>query len=141
MEQSTLRSRSFRRFFFASCSLFLFAVTLHSLNSHAPIQQKLTEGYQYISRKDIDTRMSRPRQVEEEQITILHEDVQVNDNTQPVKEHVRKLPDVLRIPFEQAVRDVTLNGWEDEWLSTATFDSSKHGSLEEPKIDFVYNCK
>jgi hypothetical protein len=54
---------------------------------------------------------------------------------------MRELPEVIRIPFEEAVRDVRLQGWEDDWFSTATYDPREHGSLEEPKIDFVYNCK
>lgn len=141
MEQSTLRSRSFRRFFFTSCALFLFAITLHSFNSHPRFQQRLTEGYQYISRKDVDTRTSRPRHLEKEQHPLLHDAVQYDDDTQSVEDHIQDLPDVLRIPFEQAVRDVVLHGWEDEWLSSANFDPNKYGSLEEPKLDFVYNCK
>lgn len=48
-------------------------------------------------------------------------------------------PDVIRIPFEDAVQDVKLDGWEDEWFSSGRFDASKEGPLPEPKIDFVYN--
>ncbi|KAI0378705.1 hypothetical protein F5Y04DRAFT_272414 [Hypomontagnella monticulosa] len=48
------------------------------------------------------------------------------------------LPDVIRIPFEEAVQDVALEGWEDEWFSSGHFDA-KYGPLAEPKIDFVYN--
>ncbi|KAI0120620.1 hypothetical protein BJ170DRAFT_589031 [Xylariales sp. AK1849] len=49
------------------------------------------------------------------------------------------IPDVVRIPFEDAVQDIKLDGWEDEWFSSAHFDSGKEGPLAEPKIDFVYN--
>lgn len=49
------------------------------------------------------------------------------------------LPDVMRIPFEEAVQDVELEGWEDKWFSLGQFDADKHGPLSEPKIDFVYN--
>ncbi|KAL7625974.1 hypothetical protein AAE478_002743 [Parahypoxylon ruwenzoriense] len=49
------------------------------------------------------------------------------------------LPDVIRIPFEEAVQDMKLEGWEDEWFSTGYFDVEKNGPLAEPKIDFVYN--
>ncbi|KAI2636271.1 hypothetical protein GGS26DRAFT_581180 [Hypomontagnella submonticulosa] len=49
------------------------------------------------------------------------------------------LPDVIRIPFEEAVQDVALEGWEDEWFSSGNFDVKKYGPLVEPKIDFVYN--
>ncbi|KAK6080881.1 hypothetical protein SCUP234_04979 [Seiridium cupressi] len=48
-------------------------------------------------------------------------------------------PDVIRISFEEAVQDIVLDGWEDDWFSSATFDASKEGPLAEPKIDFVYN--
>lgn len=53
---------------------------------------------------------------------------------------MRELPEVVRIPFEEAVQDVTLEGWEDDWFSSATYDIDRFGELEEPKIDFVYNC-
>ncbi|KAI5860616.1 hypothetical protein GGS23DRAFT_606865 [Durotheca rogersii] len=49
------------------------------------------------------------------------------------------LPDVIRIPFEEAVQDVKLEGWEDEWFSTGHYNVEKYGPLAEPKIDFVYN--
>lgn len=47
------------------------------------------------------------------------------------------LPEVLFIPFEDAIKDMTLQGWEDEWIAHASFNK-KWGTLEEPKIDFVY---
>ncbi|KAI4594104.1 Xanthine phosphoribosyltransferase 1 [Pestalotiopsis sp. 9143b] len=52
---------------------------------------------------------------------------------------ITQVPDVIRISFEEAVRDVELDGWEDDWFSSATFDAEKEGPLAEPKIDFVYN--
>lgn len=60
----------------------------------------------------------------------------------PVKEEAtlyHVLPDVIRIPFEEAVQDIKLDGWEDEWFSTGHYDVEKYGPLAEPKIDFVYN--
>jgi hypothetical protein len=54
---------------------------------------------------------------------------------------VDNLPDLIHVPFEQAVADVRLTGWEDQWFSQATYDVSKWGKLEEPKIDFVYLCR
>ncbi|KAI0597601.1 hypothetical protein F4775DRAFT_559867 [Biscogniauxia sp. FL1348] len=50
-----------------------------------------------------------------------------------------ELPDVVRIPFEEAVSDIELDGWEDEWFSSGNYDVEKNGPLSEPKIDFVYN--
>ena len=55
-----------------------------------------------------------------------------------LEEKADLLPEIVHIPFEEAVRDVTLDGWEDEWVASATFDNKKWGKLEEPKIDFVY---
>jgi hypothetical protein len=51
------------------------------------------------------------------------------------------LPDVINIPFEEAVAGTTLQGWEEEWLADGDFNVKKWGKLNEPKIDFVYNCK
>jgi len=55
-----------------------------------------------------------------------------------LEEKADLLPDIVHIPFEDAVRNVTLKGWEDEWVANAVFDTKKWGKLEEPKIDFVY---
>ncbi|KAF2838867.1 hypothetical protein M501DRAFT_934881, partial [Patellaria atrata CBS 101060] len=48
------------------------------------------------------------------------------------------LPDLIHIPFEDAVNDVTYEGWEDDWIAHARYDSKIWGKLPEPKIDFVY---
>ncbi|KAI1846227.1 hypothetical protein JX265_010604 [Neoarthrinium moseri] len=55
------------------------------------------------------------------------------------KSLLRPIPDVIRISFEEAVQDIKLDGWEDEWFSSANFDAGREGPLPEPKIDFVYN--
>ena len=54
-----------------------------------------------------------------------------------IEETGDSLPDLVFIPFETAVKDVVLEGWEDDWISHGTFDDKKW-KLEEPKIDFVY---
>ncbi|KAF3046741.1 Xanthine phosphoribosyltransferase 1 [Didymella keratinophila] len=46
------------------------------------------------------------------------------------------LPDLVLVPFDDAVSGMVLQGWEDDWISTARYSGPK---LEEPKIDFVYN--
>ena len=51
------------------------------------------------------------------------------------------IPDIIHITFEEAVRDSSLQGWEDEWLVNASYNSAKWGFIEEPKIDFVYLCE
>lgn len=54
-----------------------------------------------------------------------------------LEETAGSLPEIIHIPFEEVVRDHVLEGWEDHWVSTGKYDR-KHGSLKEPKIDFVY---
>ena len=51
------------------------------------------------------------------------------------------MPDFIHIPFEAAVAEDSLAGWEDEWISRGTYNVRSWGTLEEPKIDFVYLCK
>lgn len=51
------------------------------------------------------------------------------------------LPDIIHIPFEDSIEDVTLAGWEDEWQSEGLYNGAKWGVLEEPKMDFVYTCE
>ncbi|KAF2179426.1 hypothetical protein K469DRAFT_716424 [Zopfia rhizophila CBS 207.26] len=53
-----------------------------------------------------------------------------------IKDKADGLPDMFHMPFEVAVTDVKLEGWEDEWISKAHY-TGPH--LPEPKIDFVYN--
>lgn len=60
------------------------------------------------------------------------------DECQEIKEKADGLPDLLHVPFEVSVKDVVLEGWEDEWISKARYTGPQ---LEEPKIDFVYNCE
>ncbi|KAJ4356779.1 uncharacterized protein N0V89_004815 [Didymosphaeria variabile] len=59
------------------------------------------------------------------------------DECVTVKEKADNLPDLLHVTFEQSVQNVTLDGWEDEWIAKARYTGPK---LQEPKIDFVYNC-
>ena len=56
-------------------------------------------------------------------------------------ERAESLPDIIHIPFEDAVADVELRGWEDLWFSEAQLDIQKYGVLNESKIDFIYTCK
>jgi len=55
-----------------------------------------------------------------------------------IKERADSLPDMIFVPFEESVSDIVLGGWEDDWVANAQYVGPK---LEEPKIDFVYNCK
>ncbi|CAJ2506806.1 Uu.00g079920.m01.CDS01 [Anthostomella pinea] len=49
------------------------------------------------------------------------------------------VPEVVRIPFEEAVQDVELQGWEDEWFSSGNYNIEDNDPLAEAMIDFVYN--
>lgn len=49
-----------------------------------------------------------------------------------------ELPDIVFIDFEHAVEHEKLQGWEDEWISSGTYDADKWGNFSEPLIDFVY---
>ncbi|KAK5942884.1 hypothetical protein PMZ80_005450 [Knufia obscura] len=139
IEQHTFRSRSFRRFVVASCCLFLFYVTLHSVNLQSELQQRLTDSYRTFHSNQGAHWLSRSQWIELGQYTIETSGRKPGDRPVAVQEQTKQLPEVLRIPFEQAVADVELQGWEDEWFSSATFDYERYGPLSEPKIDFVYN--
>jgi hypothetical protein len=52
----------------------------------------------------------------------------------------RRLPEVVHIPLEDAVKSHKLQGWEDGWVTYGTYDSEVWGKIDEPKIDFVYLC-
>ncbi|KAK6949779.1 hypothetical protein Daesc_008100 [Daldinia eschscholtzii] len=140
IEQGTFTSRRMRRIISLACCLaVIWAVvdrwnTVHSesqsytafrLMRHATIDSKASQwvggGAVMTSQGSTETTEPTSRPVKEEH-TLHH-----------------ALPDVIRISFEEAVRDVDLDGWEDEWLSAGHFDAEKHGPFDEPKIDFVYN--
>ncbi|OAP54919.1 3-O-alpha-D-mannopyranosyl-alpha-D- mannopyranose xylosylphosphotransferase [Fonsecaea erecta] len=55
-----------------------------------------------------------------------------------LEKRAESLPEFIWVPFEETVKDEVLRGWEDEWVSSGTYDFEKWGPLEEPKIDFVY---
>ncbi|KAK5101877.1 hypothetical protein LTS08_004336 [Lithohypha guttulata] len=54
-----------------------------------------------------------------------------------LEETAENLPEIIHIPFEEAVKSHVLEGWEDDWISHGRFDSDKW-TLKEPQIDFVY---
>jgi hypothetical protein len=58
-----------------------------------------------------------------------------------LEEKADSLPEIIHIPFEDAIKDDVLQGWEDQWVAHASYDAKKWGKLEEIKIDFVYLCK
>ncbi|KAI2609173.1 hypothetical protein GGR54DRAFT_643662 [Hypoxylon sp. NC1633] len=99
--------------------------TTFQLIRHAALDGKTSQwvggGAVVISQDDRENTMQTPRPVKEES-SLYH-----------------ALPDVIRISFEEAVQDIKLDGWEDDWYSSGHFDAEKNGLLAEPKIDFVYN--
>lgn len=55
-----------------------------------------------------------------------------------LEETADSLPEIIHFTFEDVVKDMVLEGWEDDWIAHAKFDAVKWGKLEEPKIDFIY---
>jgi hypothetical protein len=109
-----------------------------------PIPQPVTPGFENVLKlpaKELDL---DPETHKGPVITSLDQPKErINLETEPqahlsLEEKADRLPEIVHIPFEDAVRNVTLDGWEDEWVASAAFDRKKWGSLEEPKIDFVY---
>ncbi|KAH0173012.1 hypothetical protein KCU67_g1484, partial [Aureobasidium melanogenum] len=49
-----------------------------------------------------------------------------------------ELPDFVHVPLHMAVKDETLDDWEEDWFAYARYDAATHGKISEPKIDFVY---
>lgn len=111
------------------------------MNLQNALQQRLADSYRGLQGKDGSGWLSRTQQVERAQAASGNGVKQYAQKPATDGEHVIELPEITRIPFEQAVGDVELHGWEDEWMSSATFDYDKFGPLKEPKIDFVYNCE
>lgn len=52
-----------------------------------------------------------------------------------------ELPDFVHVPLHMAVKDETLDDWEEDWFAYARYDAATHGKISEPKIDFVYTCE
>ena len=71
----------------------------------------------------------------------------VEDESNESKQHLsleqraESFPEFVWVPFEEAVKNEVLQGWEDGWVSSGTFDGEEWGKLKEPKIDFVYLCR
>jgi hypothetical protein len=65
----------------------------------------------------------------------------VRDHSLSPVDRAPLLPAIVFIPFEDAVADETLEGWEDDWFSEVNYDESQSGLLQEPSIDFIYLCE
>jgi hypothetical protein len=142
IEKQAFRSRSFRRIILIVCVFSLVLATVHSISFRNDLHRKLTNdrlNYQHNSRSF--NPLSSLQQLGSDQVLLDTPKDKPEEKHQTVKQLLKQLPEVIRIPFEEAVGDVELAGWEDEWFSTATYNHEEFGNLKEPKIDFVYNCK
>jgi hypothetical protein len=142
IEKKAFRSRTFRRIIFAACALSLFLASIHSINAKNELRQNLTHEYLNLHLSCGSSRWrSHPQQVNEGKILVETPGKKTGDRPRAIENLIKQLPEVIRIPFEDAVDDVKLEGWEDDWFSSVTYDYEKYGSFAEPRIDFVYNCK
>jgi hypothetical protein len=142
IEKQAFRSRSFRRFVLLACVFSLIITTVHNINFKDELHRKLaTDHFNFRNAGHSYNPISRLQELAAEQVLGGKKEEKTKGNRLPVKELIKQLPEVDRIPFEEAVKDVELQGWEDDWFSTATYNHGKFGNLEEPRIDFVYNCK
>ncbi|KAF2788666.1 hypothetical protein K505DRAFT_378744 [Melanomma pulvis-pyrius CBS 109.77] len=112
------------------------------LNAEHPSKAQFGETKEEES--DTEGSPTTPKLKEQRPIEVLKEqtpwsenyDFPTWDECQTIKEQADGLPDLIHVPFEVSVKDVILEGWEDEWISKARYLGPK---LKEPKIDFVYN--
>jgi hypothetical protein len=142
IEKQAFRSRSFRRVFFAACALSLFLATLHSINIKNELHREFPLEYLSFRRnRNLFSQLRLPpsQTAGKWQDSFHSPQNKTNDRSYTVNDLMNELPEVIRIPFEEAVLDVELEGWEDDWFSSATYDYER--DLAEPKLDFVYNCK
>lgn len=137
IEQHAFRSRSFRRILATACCSFLFVFTLHSLALNDLVQRQAAQESAKLQDKLGLGWFPLPRHSKDIQIPV-RPSAYGQANT---PEEIEDLPETIRIPFEEAVSDVYLQGWEDEWISSGKFDADGYGPLPEPKLDFVYNCE
>ena len=142
IEQQTFRPRSFRRLLIASCCIFLLLLALHNFELQGRLQQRFEDVHINVRGHEGRSWVPPPEHMKYSQYRSKTSSKKISsDGPAAVTRQIGNLPEVVRIPFAQAVSDVVLHGWEDEWFSAATFNYEKFGPLSEPKIDFVYNCE
>ena len=139
LEKQAFRSRSFRRIVLSACALSLLLAILRSIHLQNELQRQFSLDYLHLYRHG---RSSNPipgsQPVEEHQISSKKPEDTTDDGSSPAMSNLmNQLPEVVRISFEEAVADVELGGWEDNWFSSATYDFDR--GMAEPKLDFVYN--
>lgn len=124
----------------AACCTILLTATLHGATFEYKPRQKVAGSYLKPRKKDGMNWLFIGRQAVVVQMTFNDIDNGQEEISSTVERQMKLLPEVIRIPFEEAVSDVKLESWEDEWFSSGIFDHERYGSLTKPKIDFVYNC-
>lgn len=141
IERHAFHSRSFRRIIFTAGSLFLFLATIHSIASKNAVHREHSfNEYRMFHRTDSShNSLLHQKPVPEEQISFDLPIDKIGNHPFDIKKFMKSLPEVIRIPFEEAVSDVDLEGWEDDWFSSAEYDYEN--KFTEPKLDFVYNCE
>jgi hypothetical protein len=74
-----------------------------------------------------------------EQMTLWSEDYSfpAHGECQNVSEKADTHPDMVFIPFEDAITVAIMSAWEDLWVRKARYMGPK---LAESTVDFVYNC-
>jgi hypothetical protein len=135
IEKQAFRSRSFRRIVLAACTLSLFLATIHSIHVKTDLDRQLAREYLNFRRSSNLNPLQHSLPVGKLQIPLEA----LGNGPHATDDLMKHLPEVIRIPFEEAVEDVELQGWEDAWFASATFDYSTQ--FTEPKLDFVYNCE
>lgn len=138
IDQTKLTSRAARRLFSATLLLGITLATLHSIGGQYRWQSHRSQAYLNLNHLDGSYIIAPQKRVDRDQ-SILEPEIDASQDLKSLTS--TQLPEVVRIPFEEAVQDVKLQGWEDAWFAYASFDSEKFGVLVEPKIDFVYNCQ
>ena len=137
IERQAFRSRSFRRIIFIACALSLFLATIHSINAKNEVHRDRALIDYLKFRRTSNSFGWLP--VDKAQVSFDSPAVKPDDKSNTIDGLMENLPEVIRIPFEEAVGDIQLEGWEDDWFSSATYNFGR--KFAEPKLDFVYNCE
>jgi hypothetical protein len=140
LEKQTFRSRSFRRFVLSACALSLLLAILRSIHLQNELHRQFSLEYLSLYHHGHSSSSIAHIQPVQEIQTLFEkpEDTTDDPSSHFISNLMNQLPEVIRIPFEEAVADVELGGWEDNWFSSATYDYDR--GMSEPKLDFVYNC-
>jgi hypothetical protein len=141
IERQAFRSRSFRRIIFIACALSLFLATIHSINAKNEVHRDraLLDYLKFRRTSNSFGWLPHSQPVDKAQVSFDLPAEKTDDKSNTIDGLMKQLPEVIRIPFEEAVGDIELEGWEDDWFSSATYNFER--KFVEPKLDFVYNCE